>query len=291
MSEGHPLRGPLLVLAGALCFSTSGFTQALAPEDATPYIIGALRMLIGGLGLLIWCIWRGTLPRRKGWPIKNVLLSILGLLGCQLFFFKGILLNGVAVGTVATIGSMPIASALLGRIFLDERPARAWYPATAIAILGLVLLNWHGATGVNPLALGLPLLAGLSYTTYLVFSKELARRHNVEGVMMILCLLSGICLLPLFLSYPGAWIFTPKGMAVSLYLGLVTSALAFSITLAGLRTTPTATAATLNLAEPVSAALLGIVGLHEPAGTSFVAGISCIIASTLILICCTPRMR
>ena len=44
--------GPLLILAGALCFSTTGFVQALAPEGATPYVIGALRMAVGGIALL-----------------------------------------------------------------------------------------------------------------------------------------------------------------------------------------------------------------------------------------------
>jgi DME family drug/metabolite transporter len=285
MPEAHSPRGALLVLAGALCFSTSGFTQAIAPTGATPYVIGALRMLIGGLGLYIWCLWRGTLPGRTGWPIKNVVLSMLGLLGCQLFFFKGILLNGVAVGTVAAIGFMPIATALRGRIFLGERPTRVWYPATVIAILGLVLLNWRQTAAVDPLALALPLLTGLAYSTYMVFSKKLVQRHNAEGVMMVLCLLTGICLLPMFLYYPSAWVLTPKGMAVALHLGLVTSALAFSITLAGLRTIPAATAATLSLAEPISAALLGIVGLNEPAGMEFAAGLTCIGASTLLLAC------
>ena len=65
--------GPLLILAGALCFSTTGFVQALAPEGATPYVIGALRMAVGGIALLIWCALKGLLPRRKNWPLRYLL--------------------------------------------------------------------------------------------------------------------------------------------------------------------------------------------------------------------------
>lgn len=80
-------RGPLLILLGALCFSTTGTVQALSPEGATPYVIGALRMLVGGLALLLWCAFRGELPRFWRWPMRCVVPSTLALLGFQFFFF------------------------------------------------------------------------------------------------------------------------------------------------------------------------------------------------------------
>lgn len=119
------VRGPLLILLGALCFSTTGTVQALAPEGATPYVIGALRMLVGGLSLLLWCAFRGDLPRFWHWPMRCVIPSAFALLGFQFFFFRGVLEAGVAVGTVVAIGFSPIVVALLGLIFLREKPAKA----------------------------------------------------------------------------------------------------------------------------------------------------------------------
>ena len=133
-------RGPLLILLGALCFSTTGTVQALSPEGATPYVIGALRMLVGGLALLLWCAFQGELPRFWRWPMRCVVPSTLALLGFQFFFFRGVLEAGVAVGTVVAIGFSPIVVALLGLIFLREKPAKAWYPATGLALIGLILL-------------------------------------------------------------------------------------------------------------------------------------------------------
>ena len=42
----------LLFLAGAcLCFGTSGTAQALGPDDSSPLVVGAARLLLGAIGL------------------------------------------------------------------------------------------------------------------------------------------------------------------------------------------------------------------------------------------------
>ncbi len=281
-------RGPLMVLAGAICFSTSGFSQAIAPEGASSYTLSALRMFGGGCILMVWCAWRG-LPLRLNRPRAAALPAALGLLFCNVFFFKGLTQAGVVVGTVVTIGSIPIFSALMGLVVLREKPIWAWYPATAIAGLGLVLLHWGGAETVNPFFLVLPLAAGLFYSVFMVFGKSLVRDSPPETVQMLLCLFSGICLLPSFLFSPGAWVFTADGLLVALNLGVTTSALAFTLVLSGLRTTPTATASTLGLAEPLCAALLGIFCLGERLTVFSSAGLLCIFIGMITLIALPPR--
>ncbi|WP_308774705.1 EamA family transporter [uncultured Bilophila sp.] len=279
-------KGPLLIVLGALCFSTTGTVQALAPEGATPYVIGALRLLGGGLALLAWCAIRGDLPRFWRWPMRCVIPSALALFGFQVFFFQGVLDAGVAVGTVIAIGSSPIAVALLGLAFLREKPAKAWYPATGLALLGLLLLNIDSVDGASAAGMAFPLLAGVSYACYFVFSKPLAQDASPESVMMVLFLLSGLCMLPVFWIYPSAWLATPAGALVALHLGIVTTAIAYSLTLTGLRVTPAATASTLSLAEPLSAACLGIFFLHEPLSPLIAVGMALIFGSVLILVAC-----
>jgi len=283
MSDSQQMKGIILIIAGAFCFSTSGFTQAMAPEGATPYVVGALRMLIAGLALFLWCARRKMLPQQGGWPLKNMTLAISGLTLCQFFFFQGLLVTGVAVGTVVTLGFAPIAAALLGWIFLEEKPIRAWYPATALAIFGLIYLNWAGSGEINPLKILPSLLAGFSYALYLVSSKPLTQSNPPETVMMLICLISGLCMLPTFIFYPIDWVFTSCGILVALNLGVVTSAMAFTLTLAGLRTVPTCTASTLGLIEPLSAAALGFIALGEPVNTFSIIGLSCILGSALLL--------
>lgn len=281
-------RGPLLVLAGALCFSTTGFVQALAPEGATPYVIGGVRMMGGGLALLLWCALRGLLPRRDGWPpelvLKRVIPAVLALVGFQICFFRGVQEAGVAVGTVAAIGFSPVVVAVLGFLLLGEKPVKIWYASTALAIAGLILLNWrNGGSGGGGSALVLPLAAGFCYACYYVFSKPLGQRHPPETVMMVLCLAGGVCLSPVFFLYPTAWMLSLPGALVALHLGVITTALAFSLTLAGLRETPAAAAATLGLGEPLGAACLGIFFLHESVGVPALAGMALLLGGVVLL--------
>ena len=279
------LQGCLLVLAGALCFSTTGFTQALIADDgATPYAIGALRMLIGGAGLLALCAFRGRLPTLHGWPLKNLALAVLGVAGYQVYFFHGTLQAGVAIGTLAALGFTPVVAAILGIIFLKNSPSREWYFSTALALAGLVLMNWGKADSFSPGALFVPLASGAAYGIYLTFSGPLLQGRSSDVVMTAVLLLSGLTMLPGLMTENLSWVLSPKGVIACLHLGLVTTALGYLCTLAGLSRTTPAIAATLSLAEPVCAAMLGILCLGETlTGTSF-SGIILILSSTLLLV-------
>jgi DME family drug/metabolite transporter len=59
------------------------------------------------------------------------------------------------------------------------------------------------------------------------------------------------------------WLLTSRGLAVTAYLGVVTTALAYLSYGRGLRTVSAPVAVTLGLAEPVVAAILGLVVLGE----------------------------
>ena len=278
-------KGILLIIIAALCFSTSGTTQALAPAGATPIVTSALRISIGGLALLLWCLFRGIMPRRGGWPLKSVLGAAIALLCCQLLFFAGTRTAGVAVGTVVTLGSNPIFAALLSWLWMGERPIKAWYPATVMAITGLVLLNLAGAEEVNPLRILPSLGAGLAYAIYLVLAKPMLKNHPPETVMMVLSLIGGAIILPpALMLFPCGWILSLHGALTALNLGVVTSGLAFTLLLTGVRYVPTSTATTLGLLEPLAASIWGFTLLGEPMDGYALSGLASIFLSAAVLI-------
>lgn len=104
----------LAVLLAALCFSTTGTAQALAGVDASALSVGASRLLVGGgvLGIVALVDARrgsrreeSTRTTRHALPTWLVIaLGMLGVLAYQPLFFAGTRLNGVAVGTVLTLG-------------------------------------------------------------------------------------------------------------------------------------------------------------------------------------------
>ena len=102
--------------------------------------------------------------------------------------------------------------------------------------------------------------------------------------MTVVLLICGVCMLPGMLTEDLSWMLTPRGVLATLHLGVVTTAMAYFFTIVGLKMVTSATAATLSLAEPVGAALLGILILGEAVSPTSFTGIALIIASTLLLV-------
>ena len=83
----------------------------------------------------------------------------------------------------------------------------------------------------------------------------------------------GLLLLPVLVLSDTEWLWTPAGLMVTVYLGAVTTAVAYALYGSGLRTVRVRTSATLSLADPGAAALLGLLVLGEPARPTIVVGL------------------
>jgi DME family drug/metabolite transporter len=78
-------------------------------------------------------------------------------------------------------------------------------------------------------------------------------------------------------------------MAVALHLGLVATAVAYTLFARGLEAVPVATSVTLGLAEPFTAATLGVVLLGERLTGSVMVGAGLILGGLVIL--SIPKIR
>jgi DME family drug/metabolite transporter len=267
VSEGRG-RAVASVLAAATLFGTTGTAQALGPSTTTPLGVGAVRIVIGGAGLLAALPWLGG--RRRDalalWRTRWGLLAGLTTAAYQVFFFAGVARAGVALGTLVTIGSGPVFTGLLSWIVLRERPRASWVLATSVCVVGLALLVGAGASApdVDPLGLLLALASGFGYAVYTVAAKRLMTDgHRSDEVMTAAFALGGLLLLPVLLTQPLAWLATPSGLAMALWLGLATTTVAYVLFGRGLRHLPAGPVTTLVLAEPVVATLLGVLVLDE----------------------------
>lgn len=257
----------VLLLAAAL-FGTTGTAQALGPSSTTPLGVGAVRLVIGGLALLALLPLVGA--RRSEalalWRTPSGVVAGVCTALYQVCFFAGVERAGVAVGTLAAIGSGPILAGLLARWLLGERPGLAWLLATCVCLLGLALLvlGGGGAAKPDPVGVVLAVLAGLAYAVYTVLAKrQLDAGHAPAAVMAAAFGLGGVLSVPLLLSQPLGWLGSIDGVALALYLGLVTTTLAYLLFVRGLAVLPAGPVTTLMLAEPVVATALGVVVLDE----------------------------
>lgn len=283
-SAGSQTAGALLVLAAGILWGTTGTTQALSPVGATPISIGSLRLIVGGGVLMIIALAKGGFGAGK-WPIPLTLLAAGCVAAYQVCFFGAVARTGVAVGTLVGIGSSPIIAGVLGYIFRGERPGRSWAVATVLALAGCSLLVCGGGGGisVDPIGVFLALGAGASYASYTMAIKGLLPGRTPDAVMAVVFCVGALFLSPLFLSADLHWIATPKGITVALYLGVIVTALSYWLFARALRIVPVATAVTLSLAEPLTAALLGIVFLGERLSPTALSGIPLLFAGLAVL--------
>ena len=272
------------VLIAAILFGTTGTAQALGPDGSTPMTVGASRILIGGSILAAMALASGGFRGR--WPLGQVLLAGAGVAVYQLAFFQAVADTGVAVGAIVAIGSGPVFAGILERVLDGAWPGRTWLVATALATTGVAVLSLASATdaSLSAAGIGLALVSGLGYATYTIVAKRLLRLgHTPVAVMGASFGLGAVLLLPVLLLGDTAWLHTPDGLALALYLGIVPTALAYSLFARGLRSLDASEVTTLVLAEPLTATVLGVVVLDERVGAGGVLGAVLILAGLAVL--------
>jgi drug/metabolite transporter, DME family len=271
------------VILAALCFATTGTAQALGPSGTTPVGVGAARILVGGAILVaVALVRRGPRPR---WQAMPVVAAVAGVAVYQLAFFAAVADTGVAVGTIVALGSAPTLAGLFEWLVDRRRPSGRWVAATALACAGVALLALAGGNAnVSAPGVALAVTAGGAYAVYTLAAKRLlAAGHAPESVMAAAFGLGAVVLLPALLASQPTWLLHADGLALALFLGTIPTALAYLLFAAGLRRLTASETATLTLAEPLTAGVLGAVVLAEPLSGPAVAGAGLVLAGLVAL--------
>jgi len=249
-------------------WGTTGTARTFAPAGAGPLAVGAVRIVGGGLVLLVLALRRGALRDLVTAGTRTRCLIALGAVAVAVYqaaFFAATARTGVAIGTVVTIGAAPVFAGVLCLLTGQRRPGARWLAATVAAVAGCALLVTSGhASGANLAGIALALLASSSYAVYAVTASSLIS-NGAEDRAVVGALFGGaaVLLLPVLATSPVSWLATGRGLAVTGYLAVLTTAAGYLLYARGLRTIPVTTATTLGLAEPAIAAVLGLTVLGE----------------------------
>lgn len=269
------------ILLAASLWGTTGTVRtfsAIGPIEG-----GAAKTVLGGVLLTALAGRRLRALLAGGWKTWALLaLGAFCVADFQLAFFAAVVRTGVATGTVVTIGSAPVFAGLLA----GTRPSPRWLVSTVAAVTGCALLVGGGqSAGVQPLGVGLALLSGLGYASYATIAGRLIRAGADDRAVIaaMFCGAAMVLLPALVLGSLGPMV-TVSGALVTLYLGVITTAVPYVLYARGLRTTPVPIATTLGLAEPAVAAVLGLTVLGEHLAPIALAGVALLAVALFVLV-------
>lgn len=286
--------GALLVVMAAALFGTIGTARALGP-DAPALPVAAARSVLACLLLAavpLWMAWRQGAGRelsvgagvRVALRTPAVWTAALGQAAFQWCFLAAVPRVGVAVGTLVAIGLTPVVTGALSR-HVD----RIWVLATGIGLTGLALLVGFGPVQ-DTAGLLLAVGASVMYGVYLLSGSGLAEAHRRHGLgldtalAVVFTIAAVVLMLPALATGPWMWLGTDAGVAMTVYLAVVPTLVAYHLLGTGLRSVPASTASTLGLTEPVVATALGILVLDERLSLISALGAVLVLTAVLILV-------
>lgn len=289
------------MLAASVLWGTTGTAATLAP-DVSPLAIGAVAMGLGGLlqAVVAARSVRAFAPfLGSRWP--TVVLGSLAVAAYPLAFYSSMHLAGVAVGTVVSIGSAPLASAVIERIVDKRRFTARWAVGAVLGLSGAVLLCFAetgqggpapDAVGSTPAGIGLGLVAGLTYASYSWAAHRLMNTGVPSAAVMGTVFgLGGLLLMPVLAATGAPLIASWQNLAVGMYMALVPMFAGYVLFGWGLARIHASTATTISLTETVVAAVLAVVVLNERLPAPAWLGAGLVLGSLFVLTLPVPAGR
>ncbi|HLQ86082.1 MAG TPA: EamA family transporter [Salinisphaeraceae bacterium] len=297
-SSQQQMLGISAIVVASILWGTTGTAATFAP-DVGPLAIGAAAMGIGGL-LQAALALRGIRRAQAALlaQTRHVLLGAVMVAVYPLAFYSSMRLAGVAIGTVMTIGSAPLLSALIEWRLEGLRLTLRWFAGAGLGLSGMVLLSLadnHGAaatqdTGLILAGIVLGVVAGLGYAFYSWSARRLMQAGIPSATAMGATFgLGGVLLMPILLATGAPLLASWNNLGVGLYMALVPMFIGYLCFGSGLARVRASIATTISLLEPVVAAILAIMVVGESLSLGGWSGVLLIIAS----LCCitVPRPR
>jgi inner membrane transporter RhtA len=243
------------LVLGAACSVQGGaaVAKSLFPELGPPGVV-FLRLLFGSLAL--WAIARPQIRGRSRADLQ--LVAVLGVLlvSMNMSFYEAIarLPLGIAV-TVEFLGPLGVAVAL------SRRPVDLVW--VALAGSGVALLADGGGRSVNTAGIVLAATAGLFWALSIPLNVRIGKRWPGPTGLAPAMVVGALLALPWGIISAGHHLGDAQLVGAAVGVGLLSSALPWSLELEALRRLPPAVFSVVLSLEPAVAALVGFVFLHE----------------------------
>lgn len=281
------------ILVTAVLWGTTGTAATFAPT-AGPLAIGAAALGVGGLLQAVVAVPQlraertALLGHRRVVTLGGLMVAVY-----PLAFYSSMHLAGVAIGTVVSLASAPLASGVLERFVSRRGLSRWWMLAAGLGVVGATMLCLSradvpsgSASTVGGVLLGL--VAGATYATYSwvaqgLMASGVGRAASMGAVFGT----GGLLLMPVLLVTGAPLVASGEAFLVAVYMALVPMFLGYLLFGYGLAGVPASTATTITLVEPAVAAVLAVAVVGERLAPLGWAGLAVLVV-VLLLLTLTP---
>ena len=247
----------------------------------------SLRMVFAGaaLALVLGVRRRWPRPKDRATLVRLILLGLV-LAANLTCYFIAIRETGVTIA-IFTSYLAPVYVAVVAPRFAGGRTEPVVIVALAVALAGMLAILVPGlrGAGLDPGGLAAGVAAGAFYAVYLLLSKNL-RRSGLEatGIVFVIAAITALVLLPWGLAQSSAADFTATNVLLAAVLGLVTTALTFSLFIDGMHFIKVQHASIMGYIEPVSAPLYAFVLLGQRPSPWTLAGGALIVTAGVAVV-------
>lgn len=294
--KGH-FAGIAAIILASFLWGTTGVSATFAP-DVSAIAIGAAAMGFGGLlqaAIAITPIRRSLGAFRQQWHL--LLLGAIAVAVYPLAFYGSMRLAGVTIGTVVSIGTAPVLSAIIEIIMDGARMTLRWLSGAVLGLTGIALLSLSGGTeqiaaadtSATLTGVILGLLAAFTYALYSWAARRLMQRNiPSRAAMGGIFGIGGLLLMPVLALYGAPFLDSWQNAAVGIYMACVPMFMGYVCFGYALARIPASTATTITLLEPVIAAALAALIVGEQLTAAGWAGVALIFTC---LVCITLPAR
>ncbi|MBN7573687.1 MULTISPECIES: DMT family transporter [Clostridium] len=286
------IKGIILVIIGAMLWGISGTAAQylFQKKGFSPEWLVVIRLLSSGIILLLYTFMKGEQNIWEVWKSKNdalslIFFSVLGMLGVQYTYFAAIKYGNAATATILQYSSPVIITCYLA-IRNKKIPKLKEIIAIGLAMLGTFFIITKGnihSISISRLVLFWGIASAFAAAFYTLQPRLLLRKWGSILVVGWGMLIGGIAFS--FIEQPwnctGIW--STNSILAIIFVVLFGTLIAFTCFLESLNYIKPTESSILSSAEPLSAAILSVLWLHEELGISQWIGTACIITTIIIL--------
>ncbi len=294
-TSARALRGNLLLLLTSLIWGVAFVAQKSGGAGLGAFTIIGLRSLIGSTGLMlaIPLLDKLGLSHKSANAAQRKTLWVGGIL-CGLAMFAATNLQQLGLreaseGKAAFVTALYIVLVPILGLFLHRRATILNWLGVALAAVGLYLLCAMGETGFGVSDI-LLLLCALMFSVQIMIVDRFSPKVDGVRLSCIQFLVVGILNLPLmFLLETPSWAGVQNHLGELLYLGLLSSGVAYTLQIIAQKDTEPTTASLLMSLESVFGALAGwLIAGHAMGGYEI---LGCVLMFAAIVLAQLPAPK